>query len=140
MKLREGKIFIAGTRRSNERTLKLESHQVLDIMEYTLQVRQEILKLKNNNSHSNSLFISTGSSNEFRSIISKLIKNIQNQNSKITSVKQIRTSVITNWLKIYNLRQVQHMAGHRYVSSTEAYFINDLDDLQEEISKYHPIG
>jgi integrase/recombinase XerD len=32
------------------------------------------------------------------------------------------------------------MAGHRYVSSTEAYLINDLEDLQDDIEKYHPIG
>jgi integrase/recombinase XerD len=61
-------------------------------------------------------------------------------NRNIESVQQIRTSVITHWLKHYNLREVQYMAGHRYVSSTEAYLINDLDDLQEDINKYHPIG
>jgi len=32
------------------------------------------------------------------------------------------------------------MAGHRFISSTEAYLINDLEDLQEDINKYHPIG
>jgi integrase/recombinase XerD len=32
------------------------------------------------------------------------------------------------------------MAGHRYVSSTEAFLINDLEGLQEEIDKFHPIG
>ena len=140
LKLREGKIFIAGTRRSNERELKLEAHQVLDIMEYTLKTRQEILNLKKNNSQSDSLFVSVGESYQFRSIINKLIKKLNKQSSKVTSVLQIRTSVITHWLKIHNLRQVQHMAGHRYVSSTEAYFVNDLDDLQEDIGKFHPIG
>lgn len=140
LKLREGKIYIAGTRKSNEREMKLEAHQVLDIMEYTLQVRQEIIKLKKNNSQSDSLFVSVGESEHFRSIINKLIKKLNKQSSKVTSVKQIRASVITHWLKIHNLRQVQYMAGHRYVSSTEAYFVNDLDDLQEDITKFHPIG
>ena len=138
LKLREGKIFIAGTRKSNERELKLEAHQVLDIMEYTLKIRNEILALTGKQSVS--LFVSAGESNQFRSIINKLIKKLNKQSSKVTSVLQIRTSVITHWLKIHNLRQVQYMAGHRYVSSTEAYFVNDLDDLQEEISKFHPIG
>lgn len=138
LKLREGKIFIAGTRKSNERELKLEAHQVLDIMEYTLKIRNEILALTGKQSES--LFVSAGESKHFRSIISKLIKKLNKQSSKVTSVLQIRTSVITHWLKIHNLRQVQHMAGHRYVSSTEAYFVNDLDDLQEEITKFHPIG
>ena len=53
--------------------------------------------------------------------------------------KQVRTSVITHWLKQYNLREVQYMAGHRYVSSTEAYLVNQIDDLQADIDKFHPI-
>jgi len=47
--------------------------------------------------------------------------------------------MITHWLKIYNLRQAEHLCGHRFVSSTEGYLVNDLDDLSEEIEKYHPI-
>ena len=43
LKLRDGTIYIQGSRRSNERELKLESHQILDIMEYQLKTRQEIL-------------------------------------------------------------------------------------------------
>ncbi|MBL1231541.1 MAG: tyrosine-type recombinase/integrase [Flavobacteriales bacterium] len=138
IKLREGKIYIAGTRKSNQRELKLEAHQILDIMEYTLKIRNEILTRENKTSEI--LFVSVGKSDRINNIINKLIKKLNKQNSKITSVKQIRASVITHWLKNYNLRQVQYMAGHRYVSSTEAYFVNDLDDLQEDISKFHPIG
>jgi hypothetical protein len=33
---------------------------------------------------------------------------------------------------------VQYMAGHRYVSSTENYLVNDIEDLQDDITKYHP--
>lgn len=138
IKLREGKIYIAGTRKSNERELKLEAHQILDTMEYTLKTRNEILTRQNKTSEI--LFVSVGKSDRINNIINKLIKKLNKQNSKITSVKQIRASVITHWLKNYNLRQVQYMAGHRYVSSTEAYFVNDLDDLQEDITKFHPIG
>jgi integrase/recombinase XerD len=47
--------------------------------------------------------------------------------------------VITHWLKNYNLRQVQYMAGHKYVSSTERYQQNTLEDLQKEINRYHPL-
>jgi len=31
------------------------------------------------------------------------------------------------------------MASHRFISSTKAYLINDIEDLQEDINKYHPI-
>ena len=138
LKLREGRIYIPGSRKSNERELKLEAHQVLDIMEYKLKTRNEILALTGKQSES--LFVSAGKSLHFRSIISKLIKKLCKQNNKVSSIKQVRTSVITHWLKIYNLRQVQYMAGHRYVSSTEAYLVNDIEDLLEDIGKYHPIG
>ena len=138
LKLREGKIFINGTRRSNERTLKLESHQILDFMEYQLKIRVDILA--ETKKETDLLFTSFGSSTKFNNIISKLLPQLKKLNKKVKNVYQIRTSVITHWLKNYNLREVQYFAGHRYVSSTEAYLINDLDDLQEEIEKYHPIN
>jgi len=138
VKLREGKIFIAGSRRSNERIMKLEAHQVLDIMEYTLQVRPKLLVL--NKKASEALLVNSQGGSHFSNVMQHLMKQLKKQNSKIQSAKQIRTSVITHWLKIHNLRQVQYMSGHRYVSSTEAYLVNDLDDLQEDISKFHPIG
>ncbi|WP_189457691.1 tyrosine-type recombinase/integrase, partial [Aquimarina muelleri] len=138
IKLREGKICISGTRRSNERTLKLESHQILDIMEYTLQTRQKLLELTGK--QTDLLFISIGVSKDLHNVITKLVQQLKKLNKKITSLNQIRTSVITNWLRMYNLRETQYMAGHRYVSSTEAYLINDLEDLQEDINKYHPVS
>lgn len=138
LKLREGKIYITGTRKSNERTLKLEAHQMLDMMEYQLKTRKEILE--QSKKESDKLLVSTGTSDRFNNIMQILMKKLKKQNPKINTLKQIRTSVITHWLKIHNLRQVQYMAGHRYVSSTESYLINDLDDLTEEINKYHPVN
>lgn len=140
LKLREGKILVKGGRRSNERTLKLEAHQVLDAMEYTLQVRQELINYRPDNKEIEALFVSIGSSSRFTNIMGKLIIKLHKQNNKVVSIKQIRASVITNWLKHYNLREVQYKAGHRYVSSTENYIINDFEDLQEDITKFHPIG
>lgn len=138
LKLREGKIYIAGSRRSNERTLTLQAHQVLDMMEYTLKIRAELETLSGQKSEQ--LLINSQGGKNFGNVMTYLMKQLKKQNSKVGSVKQIRTSVITHWLKIHNLREVQQMAGHRYVSSTEAYLVNDLDDLQEDISKFHPIG
>lgn len=44
-----------------------------------------------------------------------------------------------HWLKTHNLRQVQYMAGHIYVSSTERYKINSLDNLKSKLEKLHPL-
>ncbi|MGB3342779.1 MAG: hypothetical protein WBA61_02595 [Aequorivita sp.] len=49
-------------------------------------------------------------------------------------------SVITIWLGQYNLRKVQYLAGHRYISSTERYLQNDLENLHEMVNNFHPIG
>ncbi len=138
VKLREGKIFIQGSRKSNERTLKLESHQILDFMEYTLQVRPQILAATKK--QTDVYLVSTGSSLKLHNVMQKLMGKLHKQNKQVQSVQQIRASVITGWLKVYNLREVQYFAGHRYVSSTENYLINDLEDLKEDIGKYHPIG
>ncbi|QMU65472.1 MAG: tyrosine-type recombinase/integrase [Flavobacteriaceae bacterium] len=138
VKLREGKMFIKGSRRSNERTLKLEAHQILDFMEYQLKTRETILQ--ETNKQTDLFFVTQGSSLKLQNVMQKLMQELHKQNSQVESVKQIRASVITGWLKVYNLREVQYFAGHRYVSSTENYLINDLEDLKEDINKYHPIN
>ena len=138
VKLREGKVFITGGRKSEERELTLESHQILDMMEYQLTTRPAIIE--QTNKQSDKFFISSGGSEYFTNTIQHLMRKLYKQNSKVTSAKQIRVSVITHWLKLYNLRQVQHMAGHRYVSSTEAYMVNLMDDLQEDVTRFHPLN
>lgn len=138
IKLKEGKIFIPGTRKSNERELKLEALQIMDVMEYLLTTRKELLQLTGKQSEH--LFISIGTSERVANIMSYLVKRLSQLNKKVTSVKQLKASVIVHWLKLYNLRQVQYMAGHRYVSSTESFLVNEMEGMIEDIEKYHPIG
>jgi integrase/recombinase XerD len=138
VKLREGKIFVPGTRKSNERELKLEALQIIDVMEYLLTTRKELLQLMGKQSEH--LFISIGTSERVANILGYLVKRLKQLNKKVTSMKQLKASVIVHWLKLYNLRQVQYMAGHRYVSSTESFLVNEMDGMIEDIEKYHPIG
>jgi len=107
-------------------------------MEYQLKTRGQLLE--QSKKQSDTFFVSAGQSAHFRSIIQKLIAKLNLQNGTVSSAKQIRASVIINWLKLYNLRQLQYMAGHRFVSSTEAYLVNDINDLKEDVTKFHPIG
>ena len=145
----EGKIYIPGTRKSNGRNLKILAPQVIDLMEYILKTRSEILahrQIKGFGGSSESLqrseqlFLSIGSSERFNNLMAGLVKRMFQLNKRVTSVKQLKASVIVHWLKLYNLRQVQYMAGHRYVSSTESFMVNDIELMIEEIAKYHPIG
>ncbi len=63
---------------------------------------------------------------------------LKKQYPDIKNAKQIRFSVITNWLKTKDLRIVQYMAGHKWISSTERYQTTYLENLQNELKKYHP--
>lgn len=138
LQLREGKINIQGSRRSEGRVLTLEAHQIYDLSDYVHTVRRELLAAKNKTT--TAVFISLGTALNVRSITKYLLKCIQAQHPKVKDLKHLRTSVISNWLKVHNLRQVQYMAGHRFVSSTEAYQLNNIEELQDDIKKYHPIG
>lgn len=136
VKMREGTVFIPGTRKSDARDLPLESFQVIDLMEYILKARNEMLQSADK--QSDQLFISQGNGKNFANLMSQVLKKLYSINPRIISPKQIRASVIVHWLKVHNLRQAQYLAGHRYVSSTEGFLMNDMDDMIEEIEKYHP--
>jgi hypothetical protein len=76
--------------------------------------------------------------NKLLSPVAKLMKQIRTIDRQFLNFKQVRTSVITFWIKTYGLRKAQYMAGHRYISSTENYLPNDLEDLIEDINTLHP--
>ena len=134
--LRAGTIFIDGARKSNERSLELKPFQIMELMEYTLQTRNELLQNKTDKT-TEQLFLSTGKGKTL-DIWKRLTQDVKKANERFVNFKQIRTSVITDWLKKYNLRKVQYMAGHRFVSSTERYLVNDMEDLKADVEKLHP--
>lgn len=151
LKLKEGKIYIPGDRRRNSRKLELKPFQILELHEYLIETRPKILNeitaprparkpdRINKTRLENQLFISINGSENIKNSLLHLFRAIRKTKPEITSPKQIRASVITNWLKNYNLRQVQYMAGHKYVSSTERYQLNNLDNLQSKLEKLHPL-
>lgn len=136
LKLQEGKTEVPGTRRSNHRILKLEAHQMLALQEYASKTRALILEITEKQSEK--LFVSTGDSHTLHGSIDKLIRNLQKQYEYFINAQQIRQSRFALWVKQYDIRQVQYMAGHKYVSSTERYQSTNLEDLQKELEKHHP--
>jgi integrase/recombinase XerD len=152
--LREGKVRIPGSRHEAGRTLSLEAYQVIELQEYLQKTRPEILSsVKNKNSIpgrktdnpdmeklSRQLFISMNGSSEMKNSLMHLVRALRQINQKVRSCRHIRQSVITLWLKRYDLRTVQYMAGHKRISSTERYQVGYLEDLQESINKCHPLG
>jgi integrase/recombinase XerD len=135
LKLKEGKITIRGSRKRNSRTIELKPFQILELQEYVTEIRPQI-----NSQNSYQLFLSMEGSTNLKNSLHHLFRAIKRMNPNIGSGKQIRASVITNWLKSYNLREVQYMAGHKYVSSTERYQVNNLDELKNQVEKFHPLN
>jgi site-specific recombinase XerD len=136
LELREGKLTIPGSKRINERSLKLEPFQIFDFFEYINETRKQILSLTNKNS--SKLFISIGKGNNLQNSLQKLTAELKKENTKLENLHQLRASVITNWLKQYNKRKVQYMAGHRYISSTEHYQASNIETLQEDLHRFYP--
>ncbi|CAA0203896.1 Integrase/recombinase XerD family [Tenacibaculum maritimum] len=133
--LNKGKVYIPSTRKANSRTLELKSNQILLLVQY-LEIHRAILQEKIDN-YTEALF----PIKDDRFYISYTIcKEIRKFNHKLTNIKQIRASVIVYWLSQYNIREVQYMAGHRYISSTERYVQENLESLQEVIESLHPIN
>jgi integrase/recombinase XerD len=152
-KLKSGKIEITGTKSSNGRTLKLESSQILELHEYLNETRPKILEaLKKSPNWSgrkvekpnfealeNQLFISLNGSTNIKNSLLHLTAALKKINPKVRDLQQLRQSVITEWLKTEDVRKVQYKAGHRYVSTTERYQTNNLEDLQEALNTHHPL-
>jgi len=72
--------------------------------------------------------------------VCSVFKQLKKSNQKVLNIRQVRASVIVLWLKQYNLRKVQIMAGHKYISSTEKYIQDDLENLHDIVDKLHPIS
>jgi site-specific recombinase XerD len=136
LQLREGKITIHAKRRTAARIMKLESHQVYELMDYIHETRKEFLEVKGVTSQ---LFLQWKTKDNFHNITHLMLTHLRTINSRVKNFDQLRASVITAWLKQYDLRKVQYLAGHKYVSSTEEYKANNIDELQDDVTKYHPL-
>jgi integrase/recombinase XerD len=122
--LMEGKVYIPATRKGNARTLKLQANQILPLKNYLdeLTPHQYLFPTK-----------------KHTDLVINILKQVKKQNPEIINSRQIRTSVIMNWLKSNNIRQVQYMAGHRSIKSTEEYRNQDLTDLSKQLELFHPL-
>jgi len=133
--LSAGKLRVPGGRKTNSRKLSFEGIQIMELNEYIQTVRPQFLK-----QNSGQLFLSVKGNEAVKNILSNLVKVLKEMHPKVNSLYQLRRSVIADWLKSKDVRIVQYMAGHKNVSSTEAYQVINLEDLQHELDKHHPLG
>jgi integrase/recombinase XerD len=141
--LMQATLKIRGGLKSNERILQLEATQIGVLMNYLQNIRPQFAQYHRTKSEKLFLTLPEYSRQETESsnlmhVFKPLVKQLKSLDPNFLSFKQIRASVITNWLKNQSLRKVQYLAGHRYISSTEKYHSNNLDGLINDIDKLHP--
>lgn len=141
--LNKATLKITGNKKSNERTLNLNASQIGTLIHYINIIRPQFLAFLT--TESEQLFFTLPESSKSKTdnknlmnVFYALQKQIRSIDQKFLRFRQIRTSVITHWIKTLGLRKAQYLAGHRYISSTEKYVPNNLENLTEDITKFNP--
>jgi len=134
--LENGTIYIPKGHKSNSRLLELKAFQLLYIQNYILKTRP--LLLEKTNKQTDQFFITIGNGRNLNGVISRIIKQIKKIEPKVENFQHLRASLITNWIDKLGLRKAQYFSGHRYVSSTERYEVNSLENLKDNIDSFHP--
>jgi len=141
LNLEEGKIYIPSGRKNNARILNLQTVQILPMKTYLDKTRLQLEEIyqqqyrERERSQTANLFPTKKASD----MVSRIIRQVKRIDPELTGSRQIRASVIMNWLKQYNIRQVQYMAGHKSIRSTESYRVQDLTDLTRQLELFHPL-
>ena len=125
VKLNEGMIYISGGSRSKGRELKLDPKQIIVLHRYMSETKFISEKLFECHLHN---------------VIQYILNEVKGINPVIRNASHIRSSVILHWLKMYSKRQVQYMIGHKWISSTEHYQVQELEGLTDLLAKHHPFG
>jgi site-specific recombinase XerD len=141
--LMKATIKIKGSKKLNDRVLPVKATQIGLFMNYLQNIRPQLVEYQKEDT--NKLFLPLPNGNQKKTdttttqyafyMLTNAIKTIDKQ---FINVLQIRASVITFWIKTQGLRKAQYLAGHRYISTTEKYLPNNLDNLTDDINKLHP--
>ena len=131
--LEKGIIYVPSSKMYASRTLNIASHQILSLSKFIAK--------KSPNSTLISYANPSQGSNSRLHLCHQIRRELKKNGSKVVfeNLAQIRRSVLVQWVKMYNLRQAQYLAGHRWVNSTERYQVAQIEELIEEVNKYHPL-
>ena len=133
------------------RELDLKALQIIDLIDYIENYRPRILldsyrhlpgrkpQIRISNPRTDQLLLSVSGCQDLKNSLHHLFKNLSEVNPRVKNASQIRQSVIAYWLRQYDLRTVQYMAGHRYVGSTEYYKQINIEQLKRKIDEFHPL-
>ena len=134
-------IQIRGGKHCADRVLPLKATQIGLFMSYLQKTRPQFMEYHSEDNNRLFLPLVSGKKNANKGTVytyELLAMQIRTIDKQFISFTQIRASVITFWLKTQGLRKTQYMAGHRNISTTEAYLPNNFEDLANDINKLHP--
>ncbi len=121
--LKKGTVYVPKSIRSNSRILKLDANQVYELMEHLLALKTDRI---------------LGYSLTNQGV--KLCKDLRKINPKVRNPHHLRGSRISYWVRNYDLREAQYLAGHNTIAGIEEYRKMNVEDLANEVNKYHPLG
>jgi len=130
-------------RKGKERTLPLHASQIGSLMQYQEQIRPEFLSGKGETDKlflplAERIYNGSESNQSVKGVVKTLTHELRKLHPKFTKLSQLRTSVITHWIKAEGLRKAQYLAGHKSIKSTEEYLPNNLEELTDELVKFNP--
>lgn len=136
--LAKGTIRVRNNVKLNERILPLAAYQVPHLYRYINEIRPRLLQ-QSEHAKGDRLFFTYGNGHTVNETIKKLLNDLRRNNPELTSFHQVRSSVIYNWMKEKQIREVQYMAGHNSLNSTQRYRDVNMEDLQASLNEYHPL-
>jgi integrase/recombinase XerD len=120
--LKKGTVYIPKTIKGNSRILKLEAIQLYELMEHIMNLKNETLLGKDLTNQG-----------------VKLCKTLRKINEKVKNCHHLRGSRISFWVRNFDIREAQYLAGHKSIAGTEKYRLVNIEDLQNQVNKYHPL-
>jgi len=120
--LKKGTIYISGKGRRNSRVLKLETFQILPLIQYLQMIPPTQEKLFDINVQKSMNYI---------------LNYLKGFEPMVKNAEHIRQSRILIWVSTLNVREAQYNIGHKYVSSTESYCQQNTKELVDEINMIH---
>ena len=136
--IRGSAVEIPASSGANSRILQLGPKQLDFIEQYLNEIRPKIIA--QSGEASEHLILTLQGSKKLKNPLASMMKQLRRKHPGLNNASQLRQSRIRIWLEKYDLRTVQYMAGHKYISSTERYAFEDMKDLKQALGKYHPLG
>lgn len=127
--LDNGTMYIPKSRRGASRELKLFNNQILQLYKYINEARPKL------NPKQNELIPGIVNNHLYH-----VLEELKGINQKVNNASQLRASMIIHWIKVHGKRQAQYMAGHKYISSTEKFELQEIDSLTDTLLRHHPFS